>query len=63
MHKKDIAILEDIKNTLGVGKVNLQGLLKVVYRVESFKELEIIINHFEKYPLVITKLSNFLIFK
>jgi len=38
-------------------------LSKVVYRVESFKELEIIINHFEKYPLVTAKLSDFLIFK
>jgi hypothetical protein len=35
---------------------------KDAYRVESLKELEIIINHFEKYPLVTAKLSDFLIF-
>lgn len=55
--------MEDIKKTLGVGKVNIIEPSKVVYRVESFKELEIIINHFEKYPLVTAKLSDFLIFK
>jgi hypothetical protein len=48
---------------LGVGKVNIKESLKVVYRVESFKELEVIINHFEKYPLVAAKFSDFLIFK
>ena len=63
LHKKDTAILEDIKKTLGVGKVDIKKPLKVVYRVESFKELEIIINHFNKYPLVTAKLSDFFIFK
>jgi len=63
LHKKDTAILENIRRTLGVGKVNIKESSKVVYRVESFKELEIIINHFEKYALVTAKLSDFLIFK
>jgi len=63
LHKKDTAILEDIRKILGVGKVNIKESLKVVYKVESFKELEVIINHFEKYPLVTAKLSDFLIFK
>lgn len=63
LHKKDTSILEDIKNTLGVGKISIREPSKVIYRVESFKELEIIINHFEKYPLVTAKLSDFLIFK
>jgi hypothetical protein len=63
LHKKDVAILENIKNTLGVGKVNINESSKVIYRVESFKELEIIINHFNNYPLVTAKLSDFFIFK
>jgi len=63
LHKKDTAILEGIKNTLGVGKVNIKGAAKAAYRVESLKELEIIISHFEKYPLVTAKLSDFFIFK
>jgi len=63
LHKKDTAILEEIKKIFGVGKVNIKESSKVVYRVESFKELEIIINHFVKYPLVTAKLSDYLIFK
>jgi len=63
LHQKDTAILEEIKKILGVGKVNIKKGLKVVYRVESFKEIEIIINHFENFPLVTAKLSDFLIFK
>jgi hypothetical protein len=46
-----------------VGKVYIKESSKVVYRVESFKDLEIIINHFEKYTLVTAKLCDFLIFK
>lgn len=38
LHIKDTAILEDIKNTLGVGKVSIKGTSKVGYRVESFKD-------------------------
>jgi LAGLIDADG endonuclease len=63
LHKKDTGILEDIKKTLGVDKVNIKEPSQVVYRVKSFKELKIIINHFGKYPLVAAKLSDFLIFK
>lgn len=63
LHRKDTEILEIIKNTLGIGKINNKGLTQVVYRVESFNELDILINHFEKYPLVTVKLSDYLIFK
>jgi hypothetical protein len=63
LHKKDIVILECIKETLGVGKIEIKEWSKVAYRVESIKELEVIINHFDKYPLVTTKWSNFIIFK
>jgi len=35
----------------------------VQYVVESFKELQEIVNHFDKYPLVTAKVSDFLLFK
>jgi hypothetical protein len=35
----------------------------VIYAVDSIKEIPVIINHFDKYPLVTQKLSNYLIFK
>jgi hypothetical protein len=61
---KDLAILEEIKKTLGVGKIYKDTERKTVqYKVESIKDLQIIIEHFEKYPLVTDKLSDFLIFK
>jgi len=63
LHIKDIAILELIKNTLMVGKIRTNGINSVQYVVESIKELQIIVDHFNKYPLVTEKASDYLIFK
>ena len=35
----------------------------VIYAVDSIKEVDIIINHFDKYSLVTQKLSDYIIFK
>ena len=63
MHKKDLLILEDIKKTLQVGKIRKSGENCVQYVVESIKELVVIVNHFDNYPLVTAKVSDFLLFK
>ena len=63
LHIKDFAILELIKNTLMVGKIRQNGVNSVQYVVESIKELQVIIDHFNKYPLVTEKVSDYLIFK
>ena len=63
LHIKDFAILELIKNTLMVGKIRKNGVNSVQYVVESIKELQVIIDHFNKYPLVTEKVSDYLIFK
>ena len=63
LHIKDLAILELIKNTLMVGKIRKNGLNSVQYVVESIKELQVIVDHFNKYPLVTEKASDFLIFR
>ena len=63
LHIKDFAILELIKNTLMVGKIRKNGVNSVQYVVESIKELQVIIDHFNKYPLVTAKVSDYLIFK
>ena len=52
LHIKDTPILEHIKDSLGVGRIYTSGT-KVYYRVEAFKELQVIIDHFDKYPLVL----------
>jgi hypothetical protein len=63
LHKKDYAILEQIKHTLMVGEVTFKGDNEVSYRVESIKELEKVIDHFDKYPLISVKQSDYIIFK
>ena len=63
LHKKDIAILEAIKNTLIVGKIRTNGINKAQYIVETFTDLQLIVDHFDKYPLITAKVSDYLIFK
>ena len=63
LHKKDLSKLEDIKKTFQIGKIRKSGKNCVQYVVESFKELQVIVNHFDKYPLVTSKVSDFLLFK
>jgi hypothetical protein len=63
LHVKDTALLEKFRDTLGVGSVNKTGKPIVVYRVESIKDLDIIIHHFERYPLATVKTLDYSIFK
>jgi hypothetical protein len=55
--------LEKIKSTFGVGKIHKQGKDSVQYRIESIKELQIIIDHFDKYSLLSAKIADYLLFK
>jgi len=63
LHKKDLNILNGFKNFFGVGIVSFMGENAVQYRVESLKDLAIIINHFDKYPLLTKKQADYTIFK
>jgi len=63
LHIKDLALLESIKNNLGVGNISKSGEKAVMFAVDSIKEIPDIIHHFDKYPLVTQKLSDYLIFK
>jgi hypothetical protein len=63
IHIKDIALLEGIRDTLGVGKVRKNSSSTAVFRVDNVQELQIIVDHFTKYPLVGAKVSDFLLFK
>ncbi len=63
LHIKDIEILEKIKHTLGVGTIRKSGIDMVVFAVESIKDLQVIVNHFDKYPLLTAKSIDFSIFK
>ena len=62
LHIKDLPLLEAIQNTLGVGSISKSKKV-VIFAVDSIKEISVIINHFDKYPLITHKLSDYLIFK
>lgn len=62
LSRKDLAILENIKIWFGIGHIYSSGT-KIYYRVESFKDLQVIIDHFDKYPLVTVKKLDYALFK
>ena len=45
-----------------VGNISFMGENAVQYRVESLKDLAIIINHFNKYPLITKKQAYYTLF-
>jgi len=64
LHGKDATLLHKIKSYFGVGRiwiVKSSGLN--IYAVQALKDLEIIIAHFDKYPLITKKRADFLLFK
>ena len=63
LHSKDIHLLLLIQNYFAVGKRGKHKAGLVIYRVESIKELEIIINHFDYYRLITQKRSDYELFK
>ena len=46
-----------------MGKINKCGKKAVIYAVDSIKEIPVILNHFDKYPLITHKFSDYFIFK
>ena len=62
LHIKDAFLLEAIKNSLGVGNIS-KSSKTVIFAVDSIKEIPVNLNHFDNYPLLTQKLSDYLIFK
>ena len=52
LHKKDWALLNQIKSFFGVGEVRNCGKDSIQYRLSSIKHIEVIRNHFDKFPLI-----------
>jgi hypothetical protein len=64
LHLKDKVILEKIQSFFGgIGKIYKQGNQAYRFMVYSLKDLEKIISHFEKYPLITQKWSDYQLFK
>jgi len=55
--------LEKIQSFLGVGKIHKHGKNSVQYRVESLKDLQVIVDHFDKYSLISAKVADYILFK
>ena len=63
LHVKDIALLNNIKNSLGVGTITLHNKDTANFNIYSINEIQVIIDHCVKYPLITAKYSDFLLFK
>lgn len=48
---------------MGVGKIHKHGQESIQYRVESIKELQVIIDHLDRYPLMSAKVADYTLFK
>ena len=63
LHERDRNILEQIKNYFGVGGIFNHDSASLNYSVRSYKDLQIIIAHFDKFPLISQKLKDYTLFK
>ena len=63
VHIKDLALLEEIKLFFNVGNITKLGEESVQYRVSGINDLNVIINHFDKFSLLTYKQLDFLLFK
>nr|QBM09655.1 hypothetical protein [Dactylella sp.] len=64
-HERDKALIDNIHRSLGVGVVSTGGSnsQSTQLTVSSIKDLQIIIKHFDKYPLISQKLIDYQLFK
>jgi len=63
INNEDMAILKDIKSYLGVGKINQKSNGTCVYYIRALNEISVLIDHFDKYPLITKKYADYLLFK
>lgn len=55
--------MNNIKVYFGVGNISIKANGLCVYYVQSIKDLDVILNHFDKYPLITKKHADYLLFK
>jgi len=63
IHNKDISLLNQIQQTLGVGNVRKNSNTTALFRVDNLKEIQVIIDHFDRFPLLSVKASDYILFK
>lgn len=63
LHKKDKDLLDQIKKYFGIGEISKHGEQTINYGIRSIKDLQLIINHFDKFSLKTKKLNDYKLFK
>jgi len=63
LHKKDEDLLNKILNYFCVGSVFKHGEFTKQYGLKSIKDMQIIIAHFDKFPLLTQKVKDYRLFK
>jgi hypothetical protein len=64
LHEKDQALLKKVQDYFGgVGKISRSGSNLLQFRVASIKDLQVIISHFDQYPLITEKHADYILFK
>jgi hypothetical protein len=56
-------LLKEIHNYFGVGNIYKHGSLSIQFRVQKIQDLRVIINHFDKFPLITQKRADYELFK
>jgi hypothetical protein len=62
-NEKDINLLELFKFYFGVGGISKHGSASLKYSIRSHKDMQMIIDHFDKFPLITNKLKDYKLFK
>jgi hypothetical protein len=63
LHKKDRIILEQLQSYFGVGDISDSGSNAVKFRVRTIQGSNVILKHFDKYPLITNKLYDYLLWR
>ena len=63
LHVKDKKLLENIKIYFGVGVISKHGENLCNYSIKSIKDIQKVINHFDKFPLKTKKIKDYKNFK
>jgi hypothetical protein len=63
LNNRDKELLNRIAKFFGVGKVYTDGARSIQYVVQTVKDLEVIISHFDNYPLITQKKGDYILFK
>lgn len=64
LHERDLPMLEEIQRFLGgIGRIHKGQQNSVTYYVSDRKGLLVILDHFDKYPLITQKLRDYSLFR